>query len=73
MDERFHRGARIKPKPLKPISQEIDFAQFMLSMGHYVVKDYGLRDKARFLAYCAIAFDFALKEIPRSAGASQDG
>lgn len=71
MDHNFARGARIKPKPPEPISKDIDFPQFMLSVAHCIVKDYGLRDKARFLAYCAIAFEFALQETPVSASEKQ--
>jgi len=66
----FSRGARIKPKatqrPEVPINQEMSFPEFMFYVGTYVVRDYKIRDKERFLLFCGCAFDAAINAHPTS-------
>lgn len=66
MDNRsFARGARIKPKeperPNVPINEEISFPELIAATAIYTVRDYKIRDRERFLKFCAAAFDSALR------------
>lgn len=73
MDDRaFYRGARIKPKPTTrrevPINEELSLPEFIAYSAIYLIRDYKVTDKAKYLEYCSRAFDAAVTSLSAGDG-----